>query len=788
MAYDIILTSFTQIIGDLICCILSLYYAFYHDKNRRIFFITNSIAFFAIVIGDIYYNYSFRITRHDIKYSVDIVVTVSMLIFQLSQAYNWYVLIRYHNINLLSINNLPYLLFAMILISILIYYFLTGYSLSTISTWYQIISVSLDMLVWFFGVIGLARTQSLSIILLTFGYLLIISADLTSRCLFMLDINRLISLRWVHVTWMSGVIAMVIGFVFCFQKKPFEFCHTQSIQASCSALMLITSIIVFTISFFFLFFLNLTYNNPNVQLILWSLPIAFMFTIVTSVLLGNWFSNFILQPVNDFLRRIQSFNLGNKIKERAYIPTRIYEFKILGDFIDNSFNAISSQLDQEIKISAQVAHDIRSPLLALEVSIKRIPELPETKKILLRDAINHIRDIANNLEKNSLSNSHNEEKSITQIAVLLDYVLSERRIAFSNQSIEIRHDFNSECYGYFIEVVTSEIRRVLTNVINNACEAVSAENGLITVKLMREEKHIIIIIADNGVGINKEILPFLFTLGFTTKSKGSGLGLHHARESLAKWGGSIELLPNFPHGCIAKIKLPVKKPPSWFVSSMSLSDGATVICVDDSISIWHVWQERFKSVNSKINLCYCSSKEDLLYEIEIHKQKTCTYLIDYEFSGKFYTGFELINIIISSGNTNNKIYLVTSRSNEKEIQEFCLLKKIFIIPKFFAPIIPLRIIKKYPKKMVLIPLFEFNLSEKNYLLDTEDTIHYNEINDFISDLNLVNESTEIFVHPHLINPLNEILKKYGITNFIFKELINLSDLNIKGYCQEKSYA
>ncbi|MBI5139339.1 hypothetical protein HZA26_01880 [Candidatus Nomurabacteria bacterium] len=49
------------------------------------------------------------------------------------------------------------------------------------------------------------------------------------------------------------------------------------------------------------------------------------------------------------------------------------------------------------EITAQVAHDIRSPLAALNVIEKDLACLPEEVRIILRGAINRIRDIANGL-------------------------------------------------------------------------------------------------------------------------------------------------------------------------------------------------------------------------------------------------------------------------------------------------------------------------------------------------------------------------------------------------------
>ena len=49
------------------------------------------------------------------------------------------------------------------------------------------------------------------------------------------------------------------------------------------------------------------------------------------------------------------------------------------------------------ELASQVAHDIRSPLAALDSVVNRLAQLPEQERVFMRSAINRIKDIANNL-------------------------------------------------------------------------------------------------------------------------------------------------------------------------------------------------------------------------------------------------------------------------------------------------------------------------------------------------------------------------------------------------------
>ncbi len=438
--------------------------------------------------------------------------------------------------------------------------------------------------------------------------------------------------------------------------------------------------------------------NKTLQSLLLSISIIDLFFIVFGFFISKYLTERVIANFKNLHSQLDKI-ISNSVFQNVDVIGKD-EISALSSHINKLLKIIKKNEERLIeaernkamtKIAAQVAHDIRSPLTALEMIITRLPEIEESKYILLRDSINHIRDITNNLDKkNVLPESAEFQDASIQIAVLLDYVISERRAAFSNPSICILHDFSAEAYGFFVQADRSEMKRILTNLINNSYEAVLNHGNKITIALHKNNEHVEIIISDNGSGISDEISASLFARGFTTKKSGSGLGLFHAKETLSQWGGKIELHNNISQGAFATITLPLQKSPDWFLDELFFQKNSTVICVDDSISIFHAWQERFKGLSGNIDLQYAKSKEALLSIIEKNKNNICTYLIDYEFSGKPYNGLDLIDIILLSKSEASRIFLVTSRSDEIHIQQFCAENNIQMIPKFFAFKIVLR--------------------------------------------------------------------------------------------------
>lgn len=423
-------------------------------------------------------------------------------------------------------------------------------------------------------------------------------------------------------------------------------------------LLLITIFIMFSAALFFLLY-PLAYKIPRLLFI---------------------------TPINDLLALLK--NKENRTGVYKH-PSSFLEINEISKEIFSLFHEVQEKTREAAigQVAAQVAHDIRSPLAALQAfTEQQLTEIEESKRILLRNAVYQIRDIVNNLDQDTF----HKEKNIVQVAILLEYVLSERRAALLDKQVTIKQYGDIDTYGFFVNVSSSEIIRVLTNIINNAIESIVLEEGVVDVRLYAEDNNIVISISDNGVGIPQGVIGSLFQRGFTTKKTGSGLGLFYAKKTITEWGGSIGLSSTLAQGTTIYIKLPAQPAPPWFVSQLSIPDTSVVICVDDSISIWNAWQERFKRINQQIELRYCKNKAELLRELGREERLPCLYLVDYEFSCQDYTGLDLIEKILVYKKPEDQVFLVTSRSDEA-LQQFCLEHHISMISKFFALKIPIKL-------------------------------------------------------------------------------------------------
>jgi signal transduction histidine kinase len=118
---------------------------------------------------------------------------------------------------------------------------------------------------------------------------------------------------------------------------------------------------------------------------------------------------------------------------------------------------------------------------------------------------------------------------------------------------EAKEDVTAECDG-------QKLKQALVNLIQNAIES-SPTGAQVRVTAQRKgENEVILQVLDAGPGIDPQQRDLLFRPGFTTKEKGTGIGLVVARSVVQQHGGTLVLENRTGGGCAATITLPAKAP------------------------------------------------------------------------------------------------------------------------------------------------------------------------------------------------------------------------------------
>jgi signal transduction histidine kinase len=208
----------------------------------------------------------------------------------------------------------------------------------------------------------------------------------------------------------------------------------------------------------------------------------------------------------------------------------------------------------------QIAHDIRSPLLVLELLSKEFSHNDADASQALSGAIARIQDIASKLlparaGTSALRSAGHEHRY--NIISLCEDLLSDKRIEYKNRhNTRFVLNTDGEVNARPLSLSYVDLRRVLSNVINNAVESLK-EDGSISLLIGTYEGHIKIAIKDNGRGIPREILPKIGQPGFSyDKENGHGMGFAHAIKTVGAVGGHIHIDSEVEVGTVVSITLP----------------------------------------------------------------------------------------------------------------------------------------------------------------------------------------------------------------------------------------
>jgi signal transduction histidine kinase len=109
-----------------------------------------------------------------------------------------------------------------------------------------------------------------------------------------------------------------------------------------------------------------------------------------------------------------------------------------------------------------------------------------------------------------------------------------------------------------IEADSISLKQVFVNLIRNALEAMP-DGGVLRLNLAREGQTAVITVSDTGKGIAPEHINRLFTMGFTTKQNGYGLGLYNVMSIIKKHKGTISVSSRPGKGTTFVIRLPIKQ-------------------------------------------------------------------------------------------------------------------------------------------------------------------------------------------------------------------------------------
>ena len=216
------------------------------------------------------------------------------------------------------------------------------------------------------------------------------------------------------------------------------------------------------------------------------------------------------------------------------------------------------------EMSAKVAHEIRNPLSSISLNTELLyDEISNDNGERKSDAENLIQSILN--EVDTLTAISDEYLQFARFPKL------ETRLASINEVlIELTKFFNKEIVQRCISLKenyasdlpqilldTKQIKQAFLNILKNSFESMP-EGGELSITTRLKDENVEVIINDTGSGINRSDIRRVFDPFYSTKVKGTGLGLALTMKTVEGHGGDINCESTIAKGTTMIISFPVE--------------------------------------------------------------------------------------------------------------------------------------------------------------------------------------------------------------------------------------
>lgn len=288
-----------------------------------------------------------------------------------------------------------------------------------------------------------------------------------------------------------------------------------------------------------------------------------VFSLILSLIIGAVMAKRISKPISSVIgtaRMISRGYFGN----RSRIRSNTKEINQLTETINNLAETLENQETLRKRLTADVAHELRTPLATLQSHMEAMldgiwkPDADRLKSC--HEEIMRMGRLVGDIEKLARYEAENTVLNITRfdITETARHIINNFEHDFAEKGIKITLDGGS----VFVEADRDKISQVLVNLLSNSLKYTS-HNGMVEVSIAKgAQEEAVINVRDTGSGISPEDLPHIFERFYRADRSrnrltgGAGIGLAITKAIIEAHNGTISVSSEVDRGTDFKITLP----------------------------------------------------------------------------------------------------------------------------------------------------------------------------------------------------------------------------------------
>lgn len=282
---------------------------------------------------------------------------------------------------------------------------------------------------------------------------------------------------------------------------------------------------------------NLNSEYIYLKILFFILCVIDFLGVVISIIVGFWFGKKLLNPINTITKTAENISINN-LNERIETSDTDDELNRLAKTFNMMIERLQNSLDRKLQFVSDASHELRTPIAVIQGYANLLDRWGKNDEDALNKSVTAIKieaDNMSNLVENLLLLGKSDSgilrvnKSNFYLDELINDTLNEFKLL--NNDVIIKTSMNDKACIFADYIMIKQLIRIF---INNSIRY-SDKNCIVDICCFKDNNNVSFSVADNGFGIPREDLPFIFDRFYRVDksrckaSGGNGLGLSIAK-------------------------------------------------------------------------------------------------------------------------------------------------------------------------------------------------------------------------------------------------------------------